>query len=179
MNRREFLTSGISTIVLSRMAKAIEPQTIGTEAAKLVGGATKIVDREASAGYLVSLTQPGQGVEFTGMRAGSKLAIRYASTSVGTISVVVNNEPVGKVNVHSTGALTGSFLNAIVDLAIPAGATATISLAPDDVGVNIDRIAVGGELGLPPDIWNLPPLPVAAGPYSADWTALGRAYTAP
>ena len=45
--------------------------------------------------------------------------------------------------------------------------------------VNIDRIVVGENLGLPPDIWNLPPFPVAAGPYSADWKALGRAYTVP
>ena len=161
------------------MAKAIGPQTIETEVAKIIGGATKIANHEASAGYLVSLTQPGQGVAFSGLRAGSKLAIRYASMSVGTISVAVNDEPAGKVNVHSSGSLTGSYLNAMVDLAIPAGATVTISLAPNDVGVNIDRIAVGGELDLPPDIWNLPPLPVAAGPYSADWKALGRAYIAP
>ena len=179
MNRRVFLTSGISTIALSRMAKAIGPQTIEVEAAKLIGGATKIADHEASAGYLVSLTRPGQGVAFTGIRASSKLAICYASMSVGTISVAVNEEPAGKVNVHSSGALTSSYLNAIVDLAIPTNAMVTISLAPNDVGVNIDRIIVGAELGLPPDIWNLPPLPVAAGPYSADWKALGRAYTAP
>ena len=179
MNRRVFLTSGISTIALSRMAKAIGPQITEVEAAKLLGGATKVADREASAGYLISLTQPGQGVAFTGVHAGSKLAIRYASISVGTISVAVNDELAHKVNVHSSGALTSSFLNAIVDLAIPADATVTISLAPNDIGVNIDRIVVGDEFGLPPDIWNLPPLPVAAGPFSAEWKALGRSYTAP
>ena len=32
---------------------------------------------------------------------------------------------------------------------------------------------------VPPDIWNLPPLPVAPGPYEPDWTALGRAYVVP
>jgi len=42
MNRRDFLASGISTIALSRMSKAIEPQTIEAEAAALIGGATKI-----------------------------------------------------------------------------------------------------------------------------------------
>ena len=56
----------------------------------------------------------------------------------------------------------------------------TISLATNDVAVNIDRIVVGdGDLGLPPDIWNLPPLPVADGPYSADWKAMSRIYTVP
>ena len=174
MNRRKFLSSGISTFALSRMAKAIEQQALDGETAKLIGGASKIADHDATANYLIGLTQPGQGVTFTRVGAGSRLAIRYASMSAGTISVAVNDEPAEKVNVHSSGALTGSYLNAIVDLAIPANAKVTISLAPDDVGVNIDRILVGGDLGLPPDIWNLPPLPVAAGPYSADWKGLGR-----
>jgi alpha-L-fucosidase len=161
------------------MAKTLGAQAIEGHAAKLIGGATKLADREASTGSPAALTQPGQGVAFAGTRAGSKLAIRYASLSVGTISVAVNDQPAIEVNIHSSGALTGSYLNAIVDLPIPANATISISLASDDVGVSIDRISTGDELGLPPDIWNLPPLPVAAGPYSPDWKALGRAYTAP
>jgi alpha-L-fucosidase len=161
------------------MAKAIETKGLQTQNAKLIGGASKIADRDSSQGYLVSLTQAGHGVRFAGLPAGDRLAIRYSSLSVGTISVAVNDKPACKVNIHSSGALTSSYLDAIVDLAIPANATVTISLAPNDVGVNIDRIVVGDELGLPPDIWNLPALPVANGPYSADWKALGRTYTAP
>ena len=81
---------------------------------------------------------------------------------------------------HSSGALTGSFLHAIIDIAIPAYATLTISLATNDVAVNIDQIVVGdGDLGLPPDIWNLPPLPVANRPLlprlESDQPALYRA----
>jgi alpha-L-fucosidase len=30
-----------------------------------------------------------------------------------------------------------------------------------------------------PDIWNLPPLPVAEGPYQSDWKELGKKYTVP
>jgi alpha-L-fucosidase len=161
------------------MAKAIETKGLQTQNAKLIGGASKIADRDSPQGYLVSLTQAGHGVRFAGLPAGDRLAIRYSSLSVGTISVAVNDKPACKVNIHSSGALTSSYLDAIVDLAIPANATVTISLAPNDVGVNIDRIVVGDELGLPPDIWNLPALPVANGPYSADWKALGRTYTAP
>ena len=98
----------------------------------------------------------------------------------GTISVAVNDQPARKVNVHSSGALTNSFLNAIIELAIPAKATLTISLATNDVAVNIDKIIVGdGDLGLPPDIWNLPPLPVAAGPYSPDWKEISQHYQTP
>ncbi len=179
MNRRKFLTSGISMIALSRMAKAVEGETFQVQAAKLIGGATRIADRDSSAGYLVSLTQPGHGVRFAGVPAGDTLAIHYAAMSAGTISVLVNDLPARKVNVHSSGALTSSYRTAIVDLTIPANATVAISLAPNDVGVNIDRIVVGGELGLPPDIWNMPPLPVAPGPCSPDWNALSRIYTAP
>jgi hypothetical protein len=179
MNRRKFLSGGVSAIALSQMARAIEKPEFAAAAAKLIGGASKLADRNAFSGYLVSLTQPGDGVTFTQLPAGRKLAIRYASMTVGTISVAVNDEPAAKVNIHSSGALTGSYLNAIVDLAIPVNARVTISLTPADVGVNIDRLLTGGNLGLPPDIWNLPPLPVAAGPFSANWKALGRNYTAP
>jgi alpha-L-fucosidase len=121
-----------------------------------------------------------QGVKFTDLPAARKLAIRYASTNAGTISVAVNDQPPRKVNVHSSGALTNSFLNAIIELAIPAKATLTISLATNDVAANLDRILVGdGDLGLPPDIWNLPPLPVASGPYASDWKEISRLYVTP
>jgi alpha-L-fucosidase len=161
-------------------ASAAERKSFEAEAAVTIGGALKITDVAASGGYLVGLTRPGQGVMFGGIPAASKLAIRYASVEVGTISVVVNNQPARKLNVHSSGALTGSFLHAIIDITIPASATLTISLATNDVAVNIDQIVVGGgDLGLPPDIWNLPPLPVANGPYSPDWKAISRLYTVP
>ena len=161
-------------------AVAAEKQTFQAEAAQLVGGAAKVPDGAASGGLLVSLAQPGQGVNFTGLPAASKLAIRYASVTNGTISVAVNNQPARKVNVHSSGALTNSALHAIIDIAIPAKAMLMISLATNDVSVNIDQIVVGdGDLGLPPDIWNLPPLPVADGPYSSDWKAMSRLYQTP
>jgi alpha-L-fucosidase len=159
---------------------ADEKRTFEAESAELVGGGSKIADDAASEGYLISLTRPGDGIKFTGLPAAVKLAIRYASVSVGTISVAVNDQPACKVNVHSSGALTGSFLHAIIDVAIPANATLIISRAGNDIAVNIDRIMVGdGDLGLPPDIWNLPPLKVADGPYPADWKGLSRLYSVP
>jgi hypothetical protein len=38
--------------------------------------------------------------------------------------------------------------------------------------------AIGGSAS-PPDIWNLPAFPVATGPFTADWSALGQAYSTP
>ncbi len=65
-------------------------------------------------------------------------------------------------------------------LRFPAKATVTISVATNDVAVNLDQIIVGdGDLGLPPDIWNLPPLPVAPGPYSSGWKEISRLYQTP
>ena len=145
-----------------------------------VNGASTVTDGAASGGSSVSLANTGQGAQVTGTPAASKLAIRYASTSVGTISVSVNGQAAVKVNVHSSGALTGSFLYAIISVAIPANATVVISRASGDVAVNIDKVIVGdGDLGLPPDIWNLPAFKPAAGSYTADWTALGLAYSTP
>jgi alpha-L-fucosidase len=150
------------------------------EAAQRSGGAVQLRDATASGKSLVAVSGPGQSIQFNRVPASSKLAIRYATTNVGTISVTVNDGPVRKLNVHSSGAFTNSFLHAIIELPIPAAATLTISVATNDVVLNIDRIVVGdGNLGLPPDIWNLPPLPVAAGPYSPDWKALSRLYVVP
>jgi len=123
---------------------------IEAESAESVGGASRVADGEASGGYLVGLTKAGQGIRFTSLPAGDKLAIRYASVDVGTISIAVNDQPARKVNIHSSGALTGSFLHAIVDVAIDANAMLTISLTDNDIAVNIDRIIVGdGDMGLP------------------------------
>lgn len=159
---------------------AAEKYMFEAEGAELIGEAAKVADTGASGGYLVGLTKLGRSIKFNGLPTGSKLAIRYASVEVGTISVAVNDQPAKKVNVHSSGALTGSFLYAIIGVEVPANATVTINLADKDVAVNIDQIIVGsGDLGLPPDIWNLPPLKVADGPYSAEWKALSRIYSVP
>ena len=172
-----FLLAGSLISITNLVA---EEHVFEAEAAQSIGGAFKVADATASGGCLVGLTKPGEGIRFAGLPAASKLAIRYASVGVGTISVAVDDQPARKVNVHSSGALTNSFLDAIIEVAIPVKATLAISLATNDVAVNVDRIVVGdGDLGLPPDIWNLPPLPVAAGPYSPDWKAMSRLYQTP
>ena len=160
--------------------KKARQYTYEAESAELIRGSSKVEDNSASGGYLVNLAKSGQGVRFTNLQAGGKLAIRYTSMSVGTISVSVNDQMARKVNVHSSGALTGSFLYSIIEIAIPNHGSLTISLADKDVAVNIDKIIIGNDnLGLKPDIWNLPPLTVAAGPYPADWKGLSRIYTVP
>ena len=149
-----------------------DKQRFEAEKAKLVGGATKIVDKSASGGQEVNLAKSGQGVTFEKLPEARKLAIRYASVNVGTISVAVNHQQAVKVNVHSSGAITGSFLHAIINIVIPKGAKLDIHIDSSDVALTIDQIIIGnGDLGLPPDIWNLPQLPVAEGQYAADWKA--------
>jgi alpha-L-fucosidase len=159
---------------------AAETRTFEAEKAARIGGASKIADRGASGKSTVALSKAGDSIKFTRLPAAGKLAIRYASTNVGTISVAVNGQPARKVNVHSSGAFTNSFLNSIIDLAVLAKATLTISVATNDVAVNVDKIIVGdGDLGLRPDIWNLSPLTVAAGPYSPDWKEISQHYQTP
>jgi alpha-L-fucosidase len=168
----------LTTVCPSLTAAAA--RTYEAEAAERVGGAPVVSAQDASEGRLVSLQHPGHAVRLTSVPAATKLAIRYAGVEVGTISVTLNDQPPHHVNVHSSGALIGSYLHAIVALEIPADATLTIGRGAADVAVNIDRIIVGeGDLGLPPDIWNLPPLPVAAGPFAPDWKAISRRYMTP
>ena len=155
-------------------------QTIEAETARLMNGALVVAGNESSKGKIVNLSKSGQSVQFTKLKAGKKLAIRYASLSVGTLSLTVNDQPPKKVNIHSTGSLNGSFLNAIIDIEIPVRANLTISLSDANIEVNIDNIIIGNDdLGLPPDIWNLPELPVAEGPYPADWKGISQLYSVP
>ncbi len=174
------LLGALLLLAAGSSAFGADDRTYQAAAGELAGGASVTPGEPASAGAIVSLAKAGEGVKFAGLPAGNKLAIRYGSVSVGTISVAVNNQPPQKVNVHSSGNLTSSLLTAKIEIAIPAGAAVTISLAEKDVPVAIQSIIVGdGELGLSPDIWNLPALPVAKGPYSADWQQISRQYTAP
>ena len=164
---------------ITASAIAIRKNKFEAEAAEVIG-ASKLADSNASGGYSISLDKTGQAIKFDNMPASGKLAIRYASINVGTISVIINGLPEIKVNVHSSGAFTGSYIFSIIDVVIPANSNLTISVATNDVPVNIDQIIVGdGDLGLSPDIWNLPPLPVAAGPYKSEWKEIGRHYNVP
>ncbi len=90
--------------------------TFEAEAANLIGGASKVSDSSASCGFTARLDEPGDGIRFSNLPDAGKLAIRYASVEVGTISVAVNGQPIRKVNVHSSGDLTSSFLYAITDI---------------------------------------------------------------
>lgn len=177
-----FIICCIPGLVVSKPYNSIssEKKIVEAEKAKLIGGASIIADKSASGGQLVNLAQAGQGIKFENLPEAGKLAIRYASLNVGTISVSVNNQQAIKLNVHSSGAVTGSFLYAIIDVAIQKGAILNISLDAADVALNIDQIIVGnGQLGLQPDIWNLPQLPVAEGKYSADWKEISKIYSVP
>jgi len=150
------------------------------EKAKLLGEASTVSDKSASDGQLVNLSKFGQVLRFENLPEAEKLAIRYASMNVGTISVAVNQQRAVKVNVHSSGSFTGSFLHAIINIAIPKGANLEIRLDSSDVALNIDQIIIGNvDLGMPQDIWNLPPLKIADGPYKAAWKEISRLYTAP
>lgn len=128
---------------------------------------------------VMGLTKPGDGFILKSKKSAKKLALRYAANGVGVIEVAVNGRAAQKVNIHSSGNLNTSFLNAIINIQIPSGATVAVTLATNNLSVNISRVAMGNNVKLPPDIWNLPALPVAAGPYTASWKAIAEKYMAP
>ena len=173
---RLLLIAFFSSLSACAPGTAADTHSMRAHDAQALGGASVTLGEDAA----VFLADVGQGVKFAGVAVGNKLAIHYGSVSVGTITVAVNDRPAVKLNVHSSGDAARSFLYAKTELSIPAGATLTVSRAEKDVPVAIDGIVVGDdELGLPPDIWNLPALPVEQGPYTADWKAISRLYTAP
>ena len=177
---RVFLSGFLLLFFTSIIANAQEKYIFEAENAKTTGNVSKLADSAASGGFLMTLNKPGQAVEFADLPASGKLAVRYTSVNVGTFSVAINDRPPKRVNIHSSGSLTGSFLFSKIDVSISEGSKLTISIDTSDVALNIDRIIVGeGDRGLPPDIWNLPELPVAGGPFPADWKGISRMYTVP
>jgi len=144
---RMCLAAYIILYFTSALAMAAQRHLLEAEAAELIGGASKTTDPVASEGYSVRLAKPGQGIEFSGLPAAATLAVRYASVETGTISIAVNDQPARKVNVHSSGSVSGSFLYAVMKVEISAGARLNISQAADDVAVNIDQLITGeGDL---------------------------------
>src|SRR5665647_876927 len=93
------ILSVYSTFFYSQALAQVQPErkVLEAEMAKLVGGSSKVADKSASGGRLINLAKPGQGLIFENLPEASKLAIRYASLNVGTISVVVNDQPAIKV----------------------------------------------------------------------------------
>ena len=104
---KALLTFSVISITFFSSCK-VEDNRIEAENAKLIKGAAIIEDESASGGKLVSLTKTGQGLTFDNLHGANKLAIRYTSQQVGTIGVCVNEQPVKKLNIHSSGAFGGS-----------------------------------------------------------------------
>ena len=173
-------TGFLFTVSVPAFTFAFTKQKIEAESSEYIGQTKKIANIHASEGNVVSLTKTGDGIIFKSLSDSDKLAIRYSSLGVGVLEVVINNEPIQQVNIHSSGDLTSSFLFAIINVEIPSDAELTVRLTTGDLTVNIDYILLGnGDLGLPPDIWNLPSLPIAEGPFSSDWKEISRIYTVP
>jgi alpha-L-fucosidase len=144
------------------------------------GMARDLPDLIAAGGITVTLDNQGDGLSFSHLPTAKKLAIHYASLNSGTFSIYLNGVFTKKVNLHSTGGVSGSYLNAIVDLPIPANATLSLQYDEGDTSWSVDRIAVGsGDLGLKPDIWNLPALVVQKGRFKPDWQQMSRKYRVP
>ncbi len=145
-----------------------------------LGTARDLSDLAVPGGITVSMEKQGDGLKFFHLPAAKKIAIHYASLNSGTFSIYLNGVFAKKINLHSTGAGLGSYLNAVIGLQVPPNATLSLQFDPGDVAWNVDRIATGtGDLGLKPDIWNLPALSLQKGKYKPDWQQLSRTYTVP
>ena len=149
------------------------------EKATPFGKAVAFADPRASGGSAVkALGGTGSGLRFDKVPAAKKLSIHYASkTDMGTYSIQVNDQPPVKVNFHSTGAWDTYYTNAIIDVDIPAGATLKLLSEPGDGEWSIDYILLGNDLGVKPDIWNLPRFKPASGKFAPDWKSLGQYQT--
>ena len=155
-------------------------EKLEAEKATFLGKAKLFADSKASGGRVVkTLGESGSGLRFDQVPASRKLAIHYASkTEMGTYSVQVNDKTPVKVNFHSTGAWDTYYTDAILDVDIPAGATLKLFSGEGDGEWSVDYILLGNDdLGLKPDIWNLPRFTPANGQFKPDWKSLSQYQT--
>ena len=169
-----FAQSGTKRFITNSENKVYE-----AEALPLIGRAMKNSNSYAAGGYVLSLNNSGDGFALKNPRAAKQLAIRYSSMAVGVIEVAINGQSKQEINIHSSGNQNTSFLNAIISINIPAKAYLTFKLITNGITLNIDQVMIGSHLKLPPDIWNLPALPIAAGPFKPNWKDLSQTYLAP
>ena len=106
-------------------------------------GAGDYSDPFASGGYSVAyLHTTNSALEFKGLAAATRLTIRYATVNNGTCSVYINGAHATDITVRSTGAWygNGAYADAVVNMAVPDGATLKLQNDSGDVGVNLDYI---------------------------------------
>jgi len=174
LSNRALAQPGAKPFVVNSTSNMYKPET-----ALLLGNAKKNANEKAVGGYVLTLNKPGDGFAIKTVKAAHQLAIRYSCTGVGILEVAINGKLKEKINIHSSGNTTTSFLNARVLVKMPAGAQIAITLATDGITVNIDQVENGNNLKLPPDIWNLPALPIASGPFAGNWRSIAQQYLAP
>jgi alpha-L-fucosidase len=174
---KQISTAALCGLITTSLMAA---EKLEAEKAARLGKSTVFSDPKASGAMAVRyLGEIGSGLRFDKVPAAKKLAIHYATkTETGTYSIQVNDQPPVKVNFHSTGASDTYYTNAIIDVNIPAGATLKLFNDAGDGDWSVDYILLGNDdLGLKPDIWNLPPFVPAAGRFTPDWKSLNQYQT--
>lgn len=130
----------LDNIVLSRFQGG---GILEAEAQTLFGRAESTTDGGASNGQMVSkLDLIGDGISFVQAAQADQLVIRYASMNTGHLSVYVNGSKQGFINFTSTGAWSGTYGTAVMNVAIPAGATVTLQNDTGDSGLNLDYVTL-------------------------------------
>lgn len=115
--------------------------TIEAETGVPGGRARTANDGSASGGAVIErLDLVGDKVSFPNVAAATGIAVRYASTSAGTMGVYVGGTRAASLSFVSTGAWFGSFATASVPVSIPSGATVTLQNDAGDTGFNLDTM---------------------------------------
>ncbi|MFF2482485.1 carbohydrate-binding domain-containing protein [Paenibacillus sp. NPDC058071] len=106
-------------------------------------------DPAASNGRILEhFSNIGDSVTITGVQAGSKLIIGYAtSNNPGRLTLYVNGVNSGKVTFTSTNSWNTTYSTVEVAQNIPANATIKLQLDSGDAGANLDYVTVQAAAG--------------------------------
>ncbi|WP_243866952.1 S-layer homology domain-containing protein [Paenibacillus sp. BK720] len=114
------------------------------ETANLIGGASVYADIKASGEAGADLAAAGDGVEFTNVKAGNKLLVRYAGEADGKLALYVNGARKKDVVFPANGVWKGAYNVRPIDADIPAGAAVKLVCENGGSRVRVDNLDVAG-----------------------------------
>ena len=138
--------AGVQSAYASIVPAGFNPGTrqrglVQAESGATYGGSSVSVDSGASGGKIISgLSVTGSGVTFSNVTTATAVALHYAATSSGHISLYVNGTKVGTTSFTSTGSLSQPGSDASTTVGIPEGSTVSVQFDSGDTALNLDYV---------------------------------------
>lgn len=135
--------SGDSGLNVDKITLVYLPQTVlEAESATMLGRAVTYADGAASGGSAVqNIDAVGDGIQFNSVPAATQISIRYSSQFSGTYGLYINGVRT-TFSFIGNGTWSGAYVDKLIPITIPAGATVKLQKEAGDSALNVDKITL-------------------------------------